>query len=88
MQINPNWRITLDALNCTLERRHKTRKTAKTASHWTWTVEGYYSNIPEALNAYLQHKVQTSDAKDTKEVLAVIEKTKQEILAAVRTAGV
>jgi len=84
MQINPNWRIKTDALNCTLEKRHKTKPTAKSAAHYVWTAQGYYGNITEALNAYLQHKVQVSEAKDIEAFLKVLAATKQEILAAVK----
>lgn len=76
MLIGKNWKIESDEWNVILYKRHPAglnRKTGKMGTEDTWSPEGYYSTIKNALSGMVDYEIRATELKELKTISAKIE---------------
>ena len=73
MLIGNNWKIEADKLNVIISRKHsgdKNPRTGETSTKVFWSIEGYYSNMRDALRAMVEQEVRDTQLKDLQVIVA------------------
>lgn len=86
MLIGKKYKIESDELNVTVYRRSVAIK-GKNAGGETWTAEGYFHNLHNALNYLVEREVRETELKDLALILENVERVKADILEAITKAG-
>lgn len=78
--INENWRVTADHYNYILERKNINQKAdSKKFGEEYWVSDGFYSSVEDCFSGYLDKKIKESDVKSIKELIQLVNDTRQEI---------
>ena len=78
IRINEDVRLTSDSYNIIVEVR-KVAKSGASAGDERWEADSYHGSIEQAVMHLHQQNIQMSDADSIDKLIAVIERSKQEI---------
>ena len=66
MLIGNKWKIESDELNVTLFKKRKGKATDKAPAHEIWRVEGYFSNLKNAMKEIVDREINGTGLADLK----------------------
>ena len=88
IQINDNIRITSDPNNIIIQKRYEKKpKEGASQIEYGWKDVGYYGKLEHAAQRLLDSLMKESEAVGIKNLLAELERMKDEVVKAVRESG-